>query len=343
MSFLSQFLDQIQGQTVLVRCNFDVPLENGQVGDTTRIENAVSTIKALRQNQNKLILLAHAGRPEGTYKEEDSLKPVAALLSSLIGEEIHLSDYHADINQTEVADQPVVMLENLRFWSEEEGNDEWFARYLAGLGDTYVNESFAASHREHASIVGVPKFIPGYLGLGFETELKALGQVLENPKKPLVIIIGGAKLETKAPLIEAFPEADKILVGGLIAKHLKGKPDLPANVVLADLVESGKDITEASAREFAETIMAAGTVVWNGTMGVFEEAEFQAGTRIVATAVNQTPAYTLIGGGDTEAALTDLDAEGGIDYIATGGGAMLTYLSTKELAGVTAITTNQNE
>ncbi len=337
MRSLHQAFPEFVGKTAVVRANFDVPLENGQVGDTTRIEDAVATIKLLRQNQCRVMLLAHAGRPEGRYNAEDSLKPVADVLSMLIDEPVALAPYQLDYHQISLPDNPVVLIDNLRFWPEEETNDPQFAAYLGSLGDFYVNESFAVCHRKHASIVGIPAIKPAFAGLSLEKEIAALSRVKNNPERPLVVVIGGAKLETKAPLVEAFAHsADKILVGGKVAIELKDKVH-PANVIIAELTEDGKDITESSARQFADSIMGAKTVVWNGTMGVFEEPEHQLGTKIVAEAINQTAAFTLMGGGDTETALTLFNLEGGIDHISTGGGAMLTYLVEGSLVGVEAL------
>jgi phosphoglycerate kinase len=225
-------------------------------------------------------------------------------------------------------------VENLRFWPEEEANSEDFARKLASLGEAYVNEAFANCHREHASIVGIPKFLPSFAGVSLSREIEVLTKLKNNPDKPFVVVIGGAKLETKEPLVNVFAEsADQILVGGKVAVDMKDKGNMPGNVVLAELTPNGRDITESSARKFADIIMNAKTVIWNGTMGVFEESENQQGTKIVAEAINNTPAFTVIGGGDTETALTEFNLESGIDYISTGGGAMLELLSKGTLPG----------
>jgi phosphoglycerate kinase len=337
MRSIDQAFPGYTGKTALVRTNFDVPLENGQVGDTTRIEDAVATIKLLRQNQCRVIIIAHAGRPEGRFDAESTLQPVADVLSMLVGEPVALANYQVDYHQIQIPDNPIVLIDNLRFWPEEETNDPQFAEYLGSLADFYINESFAVCHRKHASIVGIPKYKPSFAGLSLAKEMTALARVKQQPERPLVVVIGGAKLETKAPLVEAFADsADQILVGGKVAIELKDKMH-SVNVVIAELTEDGKDITKASARHFADIIMNAKTVVWNGTMGVFEEPEHELGTRIVAEAINQTTAFTLMGGGDTETALTQFNLEGGIDHISTGGGAMLTYLVDGSLVGVEAL------
>lgn len=337
MHSITEAFPQFTGKKAIVRANFDVPLENGQVQDTTRLEDALPTIKLLRQNQCQIVLLAHAGRPEGRFDSESSMLPVAAFLSNALGETVVVADYQTDYHQISLPEASIVLLENLRFWPEEELNDPQFGEYLASLGDFYINEAFANCHRKHASIVGIPTHKPSYAGLSLTKEMEVLHNVRNNPEHPLVVVIGGAKLETKAPLVQAFADkADQILVGGKIAIELKDQV-VPANVVVGELTPDSKDITEDSARKFAEIIMAAKTVIWNGTMGVFEEPEHQLGTKIVAEAINQTTAFTIMGGGDTETALTFFNLEAGIDHISSGGGAMLTYLVDGNLVGVEAL------
>jgi phosphoglycerate kinase len=337
MQFLSQKINELSGKSVIVRANFDVPVVDGQVKDTTRLKDSLPTIKLLRLHNCPVTLIAHLERPEG-YDPQYSLKPIAHSLESLLGESVMFIPY--DQTKTSASfKHSIQLLDNLRFFPGEEAKDTQFAKMLSDYGQVYVNESFATSHRDHASITLLPKLLPGYLGLSFETELLALQTVIDHPKKPLVIVLGGAKLETKEPLVEAFKDvADHILVGGKIAVDLQAKhSSLPPNVKVATLIPSGKDITVESALAFAHIIKSAQTVIWNGTMGVFEDHEFQQGTKIVADAVNHTPAYTLVGGGDTETALTLLDAEQNISHISSGGGAMLTYLLTHSLLGLEAL------
>lgn len=343
MKKLSQHLTELSGKKVIVRCNFDVPIEDGVVQDTTRIEDAISTIKVLIENKCQVILVSHAGRPDGQPKEEFSLRAVLPVLNQLLSGDVAFADYKEDVSQVEIsAEDPVTLVENLRFWSEEESNDLDFAKALSTLGEVYVNQAFANCHRAHASMVGLPKLLPSFAGINLAEEVEILSKVRTNPDKPLISVIGGAKLETKEPLVEAFTQvADKILVGGKIALDIQeNEKEVPDNVVLAELSESGRDITQESAEKFAEIIKNAKTIMWNGTMGVFEEPENQLGTRIVAEAINNTPAYTLVGGGDTEAALTVLDMEDGVDFISTGGGAMLTFLSEGELVALKALEEN---
>lgn len=341
MQFLDDISDQLHHTTLLVRCNFDVPMENNQVVDSTRIEATIPTIKLLLQNDNQLILIAHAGRPEGKFIPSDSLSPVATVLSNLLNQSVQLIPYQKDYHQLRpFSEGSIQLLDNIRFYSEEEANNREFANYLSSLGTAYVNEAFANCHRAHASMVLLPELFPGhsFAGLSLAQEIHAMEKVTHNPAKPFVVIIGGAKLETKEPLVTALaPKADYILVGGKIAYDIQTLPHLPQNIMIAQLTPDGKDITLESAQRFASLIREAKTVIWNGTMGVFENLEHRQGTTIIAQAINQTAAFTLVGGGDTETALTELNLETGIDHISTGGGAMLTYLSEGKLVALEAL------
>lgn len=343
MKPLADHLPEVAGKRVLVRCNFDVPIEDSQVQDTTRIENAVPTLKALIENHCKVIMLSHYDRPEGQSDPSKSLRPIIPVLEPLINQKIEFIEYDQNIKQLSVpVNYELSLVENLRFWPGEEKGDQEFALTLASWGEVYVNEAFANCHRKHASIVGLPKHLPSYAGYGLAKEIEVLSKVRTNPDKPLVVIIGGAKIETKEPLIAVFTDkADHILVGGKSAVDLHGRQDLPSNVHLAQLKDDQRDVTADSARQFADIVMQAKTVVWNGTMGVYEEEEHMEGTRILAQAVNTTPGFTIIGGGDTETALTMLNLESGIDFISTGGGAMLTFLSEGKLVGVEALNHEQ--
>lgn len=336
MKKIADVVAEISGQTVIVRANFDVPIEDGRVVDTTRIEDAISTIKLLRQHQCRVVLLAHYDRPDGIYAQEKSLKPIVPVLESLIDEQVELAPFVWEYPKLQLPEADIVLVDNLRFYPQEEANDPDFARHLASFGQVYVNQAFANCHREHASMVGIPDYLPAYAGVDLANEIEILERITKNPDKPLIVVIGGAKLETKVPLVKVFaPVADKILVGGKIAAEIRESDmSLPENVIVADLIENQRDITQESADQFAQIIAGANTLMWNGTMGVFEESQHQKGTRIVAQAVNDSPAYTVIGGGDTETALTQLDLESGIDFISTGGGAMLTFLSEGSLPGL---------
>lgn len=339
MQKITDHLEEVKDKKVLVRCNFDVPIEDGVVQDTTRIEDAISTVKTLRENNCTVIMIAHHGRPKGSYQESMSLSPVAKILEELLNQPVRLLEYKEDLSEVEHPQDGLALLENLRFWGGEEANDQVFAQKLSDLGEVYVNQAFANCHRQHASMVLLPKLLPAYAGGNLANEVEILTKSRNHPDKPLAVVIGGAKLETKEPLVDVFADvADNILVGGKVALDLKQKNAvLPENVTVAELIENGRDITLESAEHFAKIIQQAATVIWNGTMGVFEEEEYQAGTKIVAEAIHTTPAFTVVGGGDTETALTELQLEEHINFISTGGGAMLTFLSEGTLVALEAL------
>jgi phosphoglycerate kinase len=334
MRLLNNYLHDFAGKRVLVRCNFDVPMAGGMVLDRTRIENTGETLRILLEYGCKLVLLAHYDRPDG-WEEDKSLRPVVAILEEMLGEAVGFVK-NLDRQLVEEVPARVVLLENLRFWKGEQSNDNLMVKELADLGDFYVNEAFADCHREHASIVGLARELKGVAGLHLAREIQVLSSVRDHPVQPLVVVIGGAKLETKEPLVKAFESrADNVLIGGQIAYDLgKKKIDLTEKMVLADTDVSGKDITEESARRFADIILKARTVIWNGTMGVFEEESHRRGTEIIAEAVDRTSAFTVVGGGDTETALTILNLEDDIDHISSGGGAMLEFLVKGTLPGI---------
>jgi phosphoglycerate kinase len=320
----------VTGQRVLVRTDFDVPIENGKIMDFSRIDAAFSTFDLLLKNKARLItILCHIGRPEGRVVEALRVEPVVR----------YLKTKYSGVDN-------LFVFENLRFNPGEETNNLDFARNLASQGEFFVNDAFAVSHRRHASVFLLPSLLPSAIGLNFQKEISALDKVRLNPKPPVVFILGGAKLETKLPFIEKFLRfSDKILVGGkLVAEIKKRNIQFPDNrLILAQLSPDGLDISKASAQAFADIIRLAGTVVWNGPLGVFEQVNHQDGTRIIAQAVNDAPGYTVIGGGDTEAAATKFDAEDKIDHISLGGGAMLEYLSSGTLPGLLALKGENND
>lgn len=314
----------VENRKVLLRTDYDVPLKDGRVVDDTRIQASLQTINALLDRKAKTItILCHLDRPGGKVVENLRVKPVAEYLKKLLPQEASVS-----------------VEENLRFHPGEEENNLEFAKELAQKGEVFINDAFAVSHRAHASIISLPKLLPSAIGKHFEKEIKALEKVLKTPKRPLLFIIGGAKLETKLPLIEKLTKlANQILVGGKLAQEIGSTCSFEAITCLrvAQLTQDGKDITKASAEEFADKIKSAGTVVWNGPMGVFEDDKHILGTKIIAQAINKAPGYTVIGGGDTEAAATKFEAEDEIDHISMGGGAMLQYLADGTLPGLETI------
>ncbi|PIU34489.1 phosphoglycerate kinase [Candidatus Shapirobacteria bacterium CG07_land_8_20_14_0_80_39_18] len=346
-----------KGKKVLVRCDLDVPFENGEVTDETRLEESLSTIKFLLEHEATVILMGHLGRPGGKVVEDLSLRPVAEklrefLISNVKSQMSKPNLKCQNLNSFQITEN-IVLLENLRFDPREEGNDLEFAKELASLGDFYVNEAFAASHRAHASIVGVPKLLPHCAGFHFASEVESLSKVLENPKRPFVFVIGGAKPETKLPMVAEFAKkANWVLVGGTLVQSAKCPPasDLQCRagkvqscnsrlkiIVCADLTSDGFDINTNSIKKFEEIIKNAGTVVWNGPMGKYEDEKFEAGTRKIAEAIAGFGGFGVVGGGDTIAALKKFGLLDKIDYVSTGGGAMLEFLAKGTLPGIKAL------
>jgi len=319
------------GKRVLVRVNFNVPIENVKILDDTRIRATLPTLQLLlERGVAKIILLTHLGRPGGKVANEFSVAPLRARLGELI-----------DVSRIE-------LLENLRFDLGEEANDTAFAQKLANLGDLYVNDAFADSHRAHASIVGIPKLLPAYAGLLLEEEVTQLTQALKPPPNSLAII-GGAKLETKLPLIEKFAGLyKKVLVGGALANECTPTQDnisLPVDGV--PQLKGMFDIGEQTRALWSEEIKKAEFVLWNGTVGMYEKKEYNGGTDAIAQALVDSNCRAVLGGGDTLAALgksdlgrsslrSDLEKSGRV-FLSTGGGAMLQFLADGTLLGIEAL------
>ncbi|MDP9376113.1 MAG: phosphoglycerate kinase [Actinomycetota bacterium] len=368
----------VAGKRVVVRVDFNVPLtKDGEIADETRIRSALPTIEELRGKGAKLILCSHLGRPKGPDPAL-SLRPVAARLGELLQTEVTLAP---DVDQ--VPDGDVVMLENVRFFAGETKNDPDLARRYASLGDAYVNDAFGSAHRAHASTEGVAHLLPSAAGRLLEREVKTLAGILKAPQRPLVAVVGGAKVTDKIGVLDAFLQrADTVLVGGAMCfpffaaqghsvgsslceqegipearralEEGGGKLKLPTDLVAGrdfsaeterrelDGVEvpegwMGLDIGPRSAEAYADVIASAGTVFWNGPMGAFELEPFAAGTRRVAEAVAQSPGTTVVGGGDSAAALVQFGFSDDVDHLSTGGGASLELLEGKKLPGVEAL------
>ena len=380
----------VKGKKVLVRCDFNVKMENGVITSDKRIVASLPTIQYLLDNGAKVILCSHLGRPKGEFNPEFSLAPVAARLSELLGIEVKMAkDGVGESAKSLAADLKageVLLLENVRFHAEETKNDPEFSKALASLAEIYVNDAFGSAHRAHSSTTGVADYLPAVCGFLIQKELDYIGGALENPKRPLVAILGGAKVSDKIGVITNLMESvDTLIVGGGMAYtffaalgHTVGtslleadkidlakgmmdkakekgvnflipvdnvigkeyKEDTEYKVVDSDDIPDGwmgLDIGPKSTALFAEAVKDAGTVIWNGPMGVSEWEHFANGTIGVATAIAESDAISIIGGGDSAAAIQKLGFADKMSHISTGGGASLEFLEGKELPGVAAL------
>lgn len=327
----------VAGKRVLLRCDFNCPInENGDIQDDFRIKRAMSTIEYLFKKNAKIILMSHLDDPQGKIVEKLRLTKVQNKLfeyldlpivkaSDCVGEDVKKM-------VEKMREWEILLLENLRFHEKEETNDDVFAKNLASLGDIFVNDAFGASHRNHTSIVGIPKYLPAFAGFLLEEEFRILTEILENPKRPLLGIFGGVKVETKLPTIKKFLEiADYILVGGKIAKEIKfSNPKLS----LGQFTKDGFDINEETIKRFEEIIKKAKTIVWNGPLGFFEKAEYEKGTKEISLSIANSGAFKIAGGGETLFAVSKYNIESKINFLSTGGGAMLKFLAGEKLPGI---------
>jgi phosphoglycerate kinase len=381
----------LAGRRVFVRADLNAPLDHGVVTDDTRLRAVVPTIQHALKAGASVVLASHLGRPKGKVAPEYSLRPIAERLESLLGQRVELAPNCVGPATLERARAlgagQVLLLENLRFHPEEEANDDGFARSLAELAECYVDDAFAAAHRAHASIDAITKHLqPAAAGLLMQQELTALGRILQSPERPLVAILGGAKVSDKLSLVEHLLEkVDALLIGGGMAftflealGHTVGRslvePDqlgtarqtldaarrrgvslvLPLDAVVAAGLDAaqgravgireipadqmGLDIGPRTVERFTAALTGARTIVWNGPMGVFERPAFAAGTLALARVVSGASAFTVIGGGDTVAAVAQAGVTDKIGYISTAGGAFLEFLEGRTLPGVEALT-----
>lgn len=380
----------VDRKRVLVRADFNVPLDHGDVTDDTRIRATIPTIELLRERGARIILMSHLGRPKGQVRDELRLAPVAKVLGELLGIPVtyvrNIVGFDVDEELAGLSMGDVALIENVRFDPREEKNDAGFAKELAALGDCFVNDAFGAAHRAHASTVGVTEYLPSSAGLLLQREVDALSHVLNDAERPFALILGGAKVSDKIGVIDNLLErVDSVLIGGGMAntflrakgidvgKSLVEEDNvevasgvlaraeergvdllLPADAIVAgEMSEAAAattvivervppdqaifDIGPESVKRFAGALRPARTIVWNGPMGVFEIAKFSAGTRGVANAVAESDGFTLVGGGDSVAAVEQLGVADRISHISTGGGASLEFLEGKSLPGIAVL------
>jgi phosphoglycerate kinase len=349
----------VKEKTVLLRADLDVPIaqksdfrsQMSEVGDDTRLKAWFSTLQYLLEEEAKIIIVGHLGRPvqNSESKIQNSkftLEPVAKWIAAkLKTQNLKLKTAQlGEFGGWEITDK-IILLENIRFYEEEEKNDPQFAKRLASIAQVFINDAFASSHRAHASIVGVTKFLPSFAGLRLLEEVKVLSQVLENPKRPLGVVIGGAKIETKLPLVEKMHGfADYILVGGEIVENDKvllkvahEKVHSQSMLLMADTLENKQDITIRSVENFLQVLKNAKTIVWNGPLGQIEDELYQKGTEILAEGIVKIPAFTIVGGGDTIGFLKKKNLLKQFSFASTGGGAMLEFLAGENLPGLVVL------
>jgi phosphoglycerate kinase len=378
----------VRGKRVLVRVDYNVQFLDGELLDDHRLKESVATIWALRGNGARVILCSHRGRPGGKRVPELSNEPVASYLSSLVGQTVHFVDEcigpKAEAAAAALSDGDILLLENLRFHAEEEANDDGFARALAKLADIYVDDAFGTAHRAHASIVGVPKYLPGVAGLLLEREVDYLSEKTSHPERPFALVLGGSKVADKIGILQHLQKnADVVLIGGGVANtFLKAQGIdvgaslveddridtaievmrnaakngmrlvLPRDVVIADTqgqnvrtvsvnrVPPGfriLDIGESTLDDFRAVLHEAHTVVWNGPVGFFEREPFDQGTLAVARILGAIKATTIVGGGETAAAVARAGVSDQVSHVSTGGGASLAMLQGEPLPGVEAL------
>ncbi len=378
----------LKGKKVFVRCDFNVPMdENQNITDNTRIKAALPTIKYLLEQNCKIILASHLGRPKGEVKPEFSLKPVAKELSKLLGKEVIMANdvigEDAMSKASNLKEGEIMLLENVRFHREETDNDPEFAKKLASMAEIFVNDAFGTAHRAHASTTGIADYIPGVAGFLIEKELKFLGNAINNPERPFVAILGGAKVSDKIGVIDSLlDKVDTLMIGGGMAYTFfkaqgynvgnslcevektglalqamekakeKGvklllpidtkigkefKPDTESKTVAWTEIPDeweGFDIGEKTIEMFKNELQNAKTVIWNGPLGLFEFEQFAIGTNEIAKTLAELDATTIIGGGDSAAAVTKAGLAHKMTHISTGGGASLEFLEGKKLPGI---------
>lgn len=362
----------VSGKVVFLRVDFNVPIENGVIGDDNRISAAIPTIKYLLDKKAKIVIGTHLGRPEGKFSPAFSTLPVAKRLAQLLKKSVDATDFVTDKSiQAKISamkEGDIFVLGNLRFDPREEANDEAFAQDLSSYADVYVNDAFAVSHRANASVVAITKHLPSYAGLLMESEITTLDLLLSSPDHPFVVIVGGAKIADKAGFVDNLAaKADQVLVGGAVANTFLSargedvgtslsepqmvgqctellekygpKINLPSDSVKKTNDQSFEilDIGEKTREAYKSIIASARCIFWNGNMGKSEDAEYRAGTQAIADAVGANDNTTVVAGGDTVGFINQYAEEGHFSFVSTGGGATMQYLAGEKLPGIEAI------
>ncbi len=363
----------LNGKTVFLRVDYNVPMSDGKILDINRIKKSTATIKYILEHRAKIVMATHLGKPKGKIDPKTSTVPLAEELAKEIKHKVHATDYLVEdsIKERVQAMQPgdILMLGNLRWNPGEEANDDEFAKKLASYADLYVNDAFGASHRAHASIEAITHHLPSYAGFLLESETTTLSLLLQNPVSPFYLIMGGAKVEDKAGMIENLaPKVDKILVGGGIAntflaargdnisnslyepdmvdkcksllEQLGSKIILPIDSINEKTPDGGfaiMDIGSETRKLFVNEMEGAKTIFWNGNMGKSEDQQFEGGTKIIASAVADSLATTVVAGGDTVGFVLNHNLEHGLSFISTGGGAALEFLAGNKLPGIESL------
>lgn len=357
---------EFAGKQVLLRQDLNVPFENGKILDDFRLEQSVPTIQYLAEAKARIIILAHFGRPEPIWKvsrstlsfdrvprrmtgqipKEESLRPIVSRLQELVGKPIRfIADPIGEQVQSllgRLKSGEIALLENIRFYKGEEENDPVFAKILASLGDLYINDAFGACHRAHASIVGIARYLPSAPGLLLEKEIEALSKIREHAEKPLVVLVGGAKVQDKANFLKAVSQqADSILLGNLISREVKEKgievSPKTELVYATDGIVGDFDLGPQTITAFQEKISTAKTIFWAGPLGKIEEEKYEKGSLAIANAIIESGAFAVAGGGDLAGFLGKHGFREKFDHVSTGGGAMLAFLAGETLPGLEAL------
>lgn len=335
---------QVEGKKILLRVDFNVAIEDGTVKEKFKIKAVDETVRYLLGMNAKVALITHLGRPESKFDPEFSLNPIKDDVEYILGVKVKFvrDCIGEEVKKTvsDLVEGEVALLENVRFYEGEEKNDEKFAEELADGFDIFVNDAFSVSHRDQASVTGVTKFLPSFAGLRLQEEMGEMEKLKNSKEHPAIAVIGGAKIETKIPVINFFEEKyDKVLLGGIIANEaIDRKIEFSEKVILpSDFIDDRLDIGVDTLNKFKEIIATARIIVWNGPMGKFEDPRYSVGSDEVAKSIIESSAYSVVGGGETLELLEKYNAMKKVSFVSTGGGAMLSYLGGGKMPGIEAL------